>query len=67
MNELWVAVDDDGWCCIAATQDSPKMNKKTGMYAISGKTWSMGYSFAEAFNLRPGECKRLVMAEETSE
>ena len=67
MNELWVTVDDDGWCCIAAAQDSPKLNKKTGMYAISGKTWSMGYSFAEALNLRPGDCKRLVLAAEKIE
>jgi len=28
MNELWVAVDDDGWCCISVSQEQPKLNKK---------------------------------------
>lgn len=67
MNSLWVARDDDGWCCISVSQEQPKLNKKTGMFSAGGRTWSMGYSFGESLSLKPGECRRLVMESEVSE
>ena len=63
MNELWVAVDADGWCSIAVSKEAPRRNEKTGLYAMSGRSWSMGLSLAKELNLAPGECRRLVMAE----
>lgn len=67
MNELWVAVDGDGWSSIAVSKEAPRLNEKTGIYAMSGRSWSMGLSLAKELDLKPGQCRRLVLAEETSE
>ena len=67
MSGLWVARDEDGWCRLSISKNAPRLNEASGMYAMDGRVWSMGFSFGEATDLKPGECRRLVMAEETSE
>lgn len=66
MNELWVARDADGdvWMFLAEPR------KDNGRFYPPDVNRAIAYisdSVAVAFNLRPGECKRLVLAEETSE
>lgn len=65
MNELWVARDDKGsvWMFLAEPR------KDDGRFYPQDVNRAIAYisdSVAEAFNLRPGECRRLVMAEEQS-
>lgn len=65
MNELWVARDMDGdsWMFVAVPQ------YRNGKYFPTDESRAMAYidsNVAVAFRLRPGECKRLVLAEETS-
>ena len=67
MNEFWIAVDFDGWSSIAVSKEAPRLNEKTGVYAMSGRSWSMGLLLAKELNLKPGQCRRLALAEETSD
>ena len=66
MSELWVARDDNGsaWMFL----EEPRKNK--GRFFPSDVNRALAYisePVAGAFNIRPGECKRLVMAEESRE
>lgn len=66
MNELWVARDANGdvWMFVA----EPRFDGSN--YYPADENRAIAYiadEVAVAFNLRPGECKRLVLAEETSE
>lgn len=62
MNELWVARDDEGsvWMFLA----EPRQDGSN--YYPADENRAIAYiadEVAVAFNLRPGECKRLVLAE----
>lgn len=66
MSELWVARDAGGdvWMFLAEPQH------RDGNYYPADVGRAVTYiddNVSVAFNLRPGECKRLVLAEESSE
>lgn len=60
MNELWVARDDDGY--LSGFAEKPQ--KEEGVWYGLHPFRLLRTMFPE---LRPGECRRLVMAEETNE
>ena len=63
MNELWVARDGKG--SLAIFENKPKEISHSGFVLSSG--WFMHLWNPMLYpDLRPGECKRLVMAEEQS-
>lgn len=62
MNELWVARDGNGVAWIYSTQ--PSWIESTRRFTAS----SCGRIYDGKFpDLKTGECRRLVLAEETSE
>ena len=65
MNELWVARDMDGEAAFYTKK--PIWDAEAGVFDQWGNFsgW-ISEKFAKALNLRPGECKRLVLVEETS-
>ena len=66
MNELWVARDADGAGWLFDLK--PTWVTDEGVWACDGSMMLVEQLPATMFpNLRPGECKRLVMAEESSE
>lgn len=63
MNELWVARDDDG--TLTAFDAKPEWCDSCKWLVDESKGWeTMDINPRRFPNLRPGECKRLVLAEE---
>ena len=60
MNELWVARDDDGFLCVF----SERPVKEDGDWHVLNPSRLVRSIFPD---LMPGQCRRLVLAEETSE
>lgn len=62
MNELWVARDIPGTEVVYIYHEKPELMDK--WYQTGGDMWEVSM---DAFpDLKPGECRRLLMAEEQS-
>lgn len=70
MNELWVARDrDEKMRHLACVSDRKpyRIDTRTGLWMHKRGTNCHHYAASQFPDLKPGECRRLVLAEETSE
>ena len=63
MNELWVARDGKG--TLAIFENKPKEVCETG-FLLSHGWFQHIWEFQLYHDLKPGQCRRLVLAEETT-
>lgn len=62
MNELWVARDANGDLCVFS--EKPLFDERVGQWFVVDADLASALPEDYFPDLRPGECKRLILAEE---